>query len=220
MSRPRILLADDHALILSGITSLLQPHYEIVGSASDGRQLVDAAVRLRPDLIILDVSMPLLNGLEAARQISGKLPWAKLIFLTMHANPMYLRRALDSGAAGYVLKTGAVEELLLAIREVLDGRLYVSPDFGGEVLENRWNRSGQAAREHQELTGRQREILQLVGEGRLSKEIAHILGISVKTVDFHRARIMAKAGVHSTAELTRIAIELGLITTNRQEPDL
>ncbi len=156
--------------------------------------------------------MPILNGLEAARLIKLARPAMKVVFLTMHANPMYLRRALEYGADGYVLKSGVMEELLDALAAVQRGEVYVSPGFGLDVLENRWNRSGQPVREAEELTDRQREILQLVAEGRLNKEIAHILGISVKTVDFHRGRIMAKLGVHSTAELTRLAVAQGLIT--------
>lgn len=214
MRRQRILLGDDHALVLNGITAVLQPHHDVVGSAPDGRRLVDLAAQLNPDIVILDVSMPLLNGLEAARQINANSPSTKLIVLSGHANPMYLRRALDYGATGYVLKSGVVEELLVALGEVLKGEIYVSPGFGKEVLEERWNRSGKPARQEEGLTIRQREILQLVAEGRPSKEIAHILGISVKTVDFHRGGIMTRLGVRSIAELTRVAIELGLISTS------
>ena len=214
MSRLRILLADDHPLVLNGITALLEPYHDVVGTVPDGRQLVDAAHRLNPDLVILDISMPVLNGLEAALQIKDALPAVKLVFLSMHANPMYLHRALDAGASGYVLKSGVMDELLVALTEISNGGVFVSPGFGNEVVESLWSRSGKPAREGRELTVRQREILQLVAEGRLNKEIAHILGISIKTVDFHRSRIMARVGAHSAAELIRIAIERGWAVTS------
>jgi DNA-binding NarL/FixJ family response regulator len=207
----RVLLGDDHALVLSGIKSLLEPHYQVIGTASDGRQLVNAALRLRPDFVILDLSMPQLNGLEAAKQIRTSLPSAKLIFLSMHTNPMYLRQAFDAGASGYVLKAGVVEELLEAMRQVVSGNTYVSPGFGPDVLQSLWTRSGKPSREGEQLTDRQREILQLIADGLLSKQIADTLGISIKTVDFHRGRLMDRLGVRSIAELVRIAVEQGLI---------
>jgi DNA-binding NarL/FixJ family response regulator len=211
MRSMRVLLGDDHALVLGGIKSLLQSRYEVVGAAQDGRQLVDAALRLKPDFVILDVSMPQLNGLEAARQIRLSLPSAKLIFLSMHANPMYLRKAFDVGASAYVLKAGVVEELVEAMRQVSEGNTYVSPGFGPDVLETLWDRSGKPSVEGEKLTDRQREILQLIAEGQLSKQIADALDISIKTVEFHRGRIMARLGVHSVAELVRTAVEQGLI---------
>jgi len=217
VNRLRVLLGDDHALVLSGITALLAPKYDVVGAAADGRQLVTLALALKPHIVVLDISMPLLNGLDAAGQIKTALPAVKLIFLSMHANPMYLRRALDVGGMGYVLKSGVIEELLAALDEVVKGNIYVSKGFGQNVLESRLNRTGKAAKDEEDLTIRQREILQLVAEGRLNKEIAHITGISIKTVEFHRTRIMAKLGVHSTAELTRIAVERGLIATSASE---
>ncbi len=211
MRDPRVLLGDDHALVLSGIGSLLQSRYEVVGTAPDGRQLVQAAARLKPDFVVLDVSMPGLNGLEAAKQIRDCLPLAKLVFLSMHANPMYLRKAFDVGASAYVLKAGLVEELLEAMGQVARGNTYISPGFGQDVLQSFWNRSGKPSQQGEELTDRQREILQLIAEGRLSKQIADALGISIKTVEFHRGRIMARLGVHSIAESIRAAVEQGLI---------
>lgn len=205
----RILIADDHALMLKGIRTLLEKQYEIVGTASDGRQLVEAALTLRPDLIILDVGMPQLHGFEAAKRIRASLPSTKLIFLSMHSSPMYLRKALEAGASAYVLKTGAVEELGSAIRNVMNGESYFSSGLGSrlDLLTNSGKSSGRAG----ELTDRQMEILQLIAEGQPSKEIAHILNISTKTVDFHRARIMARMGVRSVAELVRAAVEEGFI---------
>jgi len=207
----RVLLGDDHALILDGIRAALQLQYEIVGLAKDGRALVEAAGRLKPDLVILDISMPLLNGFEAAKQIKKSLPHSKLIFLSQHLNPAYLKHALRLGASGYVLKSGATEELQQAIVTVLRGKTYITPAFGEEVIARLWNREGELSAESEGLTDRQREILQLIVEGRGNKEIAGIIHVSVKTVEFHRARIMAKLGVKSTAELTRVALQRGLI---------
>jgi DNA-binding NarL/FixJ family response regulator len=209
--RLRILLGDDHVLVLKGIKALLEPHYDVVGAVPDGRQLVDSALRLKPDFVILDISMPQLNGLEAAKQIKSSLPSAKLIFLSMHTNAMYLRKAFEAGASAYVLKTGVIDELPEALRQVLDGKTYVSPGCGPKALNGLLGRSGKPSREEDKLTGRQLEVLQLIAEGEPSKEIAHLLGISIKTVDFHRGRIMARLGAHTVAEIVRIAIEQGLI---------
>lgn len=208
MKRARILLADDHALVLAGIRSLLEPHYDVVGEAADGRSLVEEALRLRPDLVILDITMPMLNGIEAARQIKKSWPRAKLLFLSMHANALYLREAFDAGGSGYVLKSSASEELRIAVRRVLDGGTYVAPRFGGEVIDRVLSRSGRPAAE---LTTRQREVLQLVAEGRTNKEVAAILNVSIKTVEFHRGQIMRRLGLRSIAELTRFAVQSGFV---------
>jgi len=207
----RVLLGDDHALILDGLRNALQSQHEIVGLAKDGRALVEAAERLKPDLIVLDISMPLLNGFEAAKQIKKNLPSAKLIFLSQHLDPAYLKQALKLGASGYVLKSGAIEELQVAITTVQRGKTYITPAFGEDLIARLWNRSGDLSEESEDLTDRQREILQLIVEGRGNKEIADIIHVSVKTVEFHRARIMAKLGVKSAAELSKVALERGLI---------
>jgi len=207
----RILLGDDHALILSGVRAVLQPNYDIIGEEKDGWALVAAAGRLRPDLVILDISMPLLNGFESARQIRDRLPATKIIFLSQHLNPAYLKQALKLGASGYVLKSGVTEELLQAIREVLKGDTYITPAFGDEVIASLRNRSAELTKEAEELTDRQREILKLIIDGKGNKEIADILHVSVKTVEFHRARLMAKLGVRSAAELAKVALQQGLI---------
>jgi DNA-binding NarL/FixJ family response regulator len=209
--RPRILLGDDHALILDGIRATLAPHFDIVGQATDGKALVEAATRLRPDLVILDIGMPLLNGFESAKRIKAACPASKLIFLSQHLNPAYLKQALKLGVSGYVLKSGATEELQQAIKKVLRGDTYITPSFGDEVIARMWNPSGEINKEADELTDRQREILQLIAEGRGNKEIADRLHLSVKTIEFHRARIMLKLGVRTAAELTRVAIQQGLI---------
>ena len=211
MKQVRILLGDDHVLILDGIRAALQTQFEIIGQAQDGKALVDAAQKTRPDLVILDISMPLLNGFEAGLQIKKILPSTKLIFLSQHLNPAYLKHALMVGASGYVLKSGATEELQEAIKQVLRGKTYITPSFSPEVVARMWNRSGDLSEESEDLTERQREILQLIVEGRASKEIADVIHVSVKTVEFHRARIMAKLGVRTVAELTKVALQLGLI---------
>ncbi len=209
--KARILLGDDHGLILDGLRATLQSQYEIVGLAKDGRALIQAAERLKPDLVITDISMPLLNGFEAALQIKKALPSTKLIFLSQHLNPAYLKHALKLGASGYVLKSGATEELQQAISKVLRGQTYITPAFGDEVVSRLWNRSGEVTNESEELTERQREIVQLIVEGRGNKEIADVLHLSVKTIEFHRARIMLKLGVRTVAELTKVALQQGLI---------
>lgn len=211
MMKVRVLLGDDHALILDGLRSALQDQHEIVGLAKDGRALVQAAERLKPDLVVVDISMPLLNGFEAAKQIKKALPHTKIIFLSQHLNPAYLKNALRLGASGYVLKSGATEELQQAIGAALRGNTYITPAFGEEVIARLWNREGQLNEEAEGLTDRQREILQLIIEGRGNKEIADVIHVSVKTVEFHRARIMAKLGVKSVAELTKVALQQGLI---------
>ena len=207
----RVLLGDDHVLILDGLRSALQGQYEIVGVAKDGRALVQEAEKFKPDFVILDISMPLLNGFEAAKQIKKNLPQTKLIFLSQHLNPAYLKQALRLGASGYVLKSGATEELQQAIATVVRGKIYITPAFGEEVTSRLWNREGELSEETEGLTDRQREILQLIIEGRGNKEIAEVIHVSVKTVEFHRARIMAKLGVKSVAELTKVALQQGLI---------
>lgn len=209
MIRARILLADDHTLTLEGIRAVLEPHHEIAGAVADGRALVDAALRLKPDLIILDITMPLLNGIDAAVQIRKSLPEVKLLFVTMHVNPAYLEAALQAGALGYVLKSAAAEELLNAVQTVLNGRIYITPSLSNENLERFRDPSLAAA--SLRLSAREREILQLIAEGKAAKEIAHVLQISVKTVGFHRENIKRKLGIRTTAELTKHAIEERLI---------
>jgi len=209
--KPRVVLGDDHALILDGIRTVLQSHYEVAGQARDGRALVQLVEKVKPDVVIVDISMPLLNGFEAATQIKKSLPGTKVIFLSQHLNPAYLKHALKLGASGYVLKAEATEELQHAVETVLRGKTYVSPAFGQDVIANLWNSSGKVSKESEELTDRQREILQLVVEGKGNKEIADILHVSIKTVEFHRARLMAKLGVKTVAELTKVALQQGLI---------
>ncbi|PWT98224.1 MAG: DNA-binding response regulator [Terriglobia bacterium] len=211
MKRPRIVLADDHSLILAGIRSLLEPFCEVVREAGDGRSLVAASLELKPDLVILDVTMPLLNGIDAARQIKKEWPDAKLLFLSMHASPAYLREAFRAGGVGYVLKSSAAEELRVAVQRVLRGEKYVTASFDADLLETIEGYAGKTSRAEAGLTDRQREVLQLIAEGRSNKEVAAILKISVKTVEFHRERLMRKLGVRSAAELGRLAASQGLV---------
>jgi DNA-binding NarL/FixJ family response regulator len=211
MAKTRVLLGDDHALILDGIRAVLQVQYDVVGQAGDGRALVMAAGKLKPDVVILDISMPLLNGFEAAKQIKKERAATKLIFLSQHLNPAYLRQALKIGASGYVLKSGATQELHTAIQKVLKGETYISPAFGEDVIAGMWSRTGEVSEQTEELTDRQREILKLIIDGKANKEIADIIHVSVKTVEFHRARLMDRLGVRSVAELTKVALQQGLI---------
>ncbi|MCS6291478.1 MAG: response regulator transcription factor [Nitrospira sp.] len=212
MKRPRVLMADDHSLILAGLRKLVEAECDVVGAVEDGRALVEAAQRLRPDLILLDISMPLLNGLDAARQLRKLLPESKVIFLTMHASPTYATEAFQAGASGYLLKRSAASELGLAIKAVLQGQHYLTPSLTKDVLESVLKPStGEAVKAaSSSLTDRQREVLQLVAEGHGTKEIATILNVSVKTVEFHKARIMQHLDIHTTADLTKYAIAHGL----------
>jgi DNA-binding NarL/FixJ family response regulator len=178
---------------------------------ADGRSLVDAASRLHPEAIVLDISLPLLNGIDAARQIKKELPETKIVFLTMHANPAYLKEALAAGASGYVLKTSASEELPGAIQDALRNRIHVTPGFGEEIVAQFERQPQSSARSQSVLTVRQREILQLVAEGRTAKDIASILNVSLQTVAFHKYQIMNKLGIRTTAELTRYALQEGLV---------
>ena len=209
--QPRILLADDHSFLLAGIRSLLESQYDLVGQVSDGWAVVEAVLRLRPDLTILDITMPLLNGIDAVRHVKKEWPRAKFLFLSMHSSPVYVREAIEAGGMGYVLKSSATEELRTAIQKVLRGQVYLAPSFDREVLEAVPSVFGKTAKSTGLFTIRQREVLQLIAEGRSNKEIAAILKVSVKTVEFHRARIMGKLGVHSVAALIRWAVRAGLV---------
>jgi len=212
MSRPRVLLADDHTLMMEGLRKLLEGTCELVGTVEDGLALVDAAQRLHPDLILLDISMPLLNGIDAMRRLKKLMPEVKLIFLTMHSDPTFVTEAFRAGASGYLLKRSAASELALALQEVLKGHYYVSPLIAKDVLHPLLAPSPGLPPKLGELSPRQREVLQLVAEGRSIKEIAGLLKISSKTVEFHKSRIMAQLDLHTTAELTKYAITHGLVS--------
>ena len=216
MTRPRILMADDHAIVLAGLRKLVESEGEVVGMVEDGRGLVEAAQQLRPDIVLLDISMPLLNGLDAARQISKLVPESKLIFLTMHATPTYATEAFKAGASGYLIKRSAAVELKQAIQAVMRGQHYMTPLITKDVLAaTLQSLEGQLSKPLvTSLTPRQREVLQLVAEGKGTKAIASILNISVKTVEFHKFRIMSELDLHSTAELIKYAISEGLVSVS------
>jgi len=210
--RPRVLVADDHVLLLDGLRRLLDAEFQLVGTVEDGRSLVKAARELKPDVIVLDISMPGLNGLEASRQIGRMDLEAKIVFLTMHADLTYVSEAFRAGASAYVLKRSAASELSQAIWTVLRGKTYVTPLLTAQApLPSAEALRGAVAESTGRLTPRQREVLQLVAEGRSSKEIAAVLGISSKTVEFHKSAIMARLDLRSAAALTKYALDHGII---------
>lgn len=214
MKRPRILMADDHSIVLAGLHKLVETEGEVVGTVEDGRTLVEEAQKLRPHIILLDISMPLLNGLDAARQLTKLVPESKLIFLTMHATPTYATEAFKAGASAYLIKRSAASELKQAIQAVLRGQHYMTPLITKDVLAATLHpvEAGTRKRPPATLTTRQREVLQLIAEGKGTKEIASILNVAVKTVEFHKLRIMDELDLHSTAELTKYAIAEGLVS--------
>lgn len=205
MSAPRVLLADDHVLLLGAFETLLAGHCDIVGQVSDGRSLVEAAERLKPDVIVVDISMPLLNGLEAGRQIKQKQRGVKLVYLTMNEDSDLAAEAFRSGASAYLLKRSAASELPTAIREVMQGRTYITPLVAEGLVESLINADDHGSA--QELTPRQREVLQLLAEGRSMKEVGSVLNLTPRTVAFHKYRIMEQLKVKSTAELIQYAVK-------------
>jgi DNA-binding NarL/FixJ family response regulator len=209
MRHTRVLLADDHVLILEGFRKVLEPHCEIVGAVTDGKSLVDAALSLKPDLIMLDLIMPALNGIEAARQIRKQLPEVKLLFVSMHASPTYLREAITAGAQGYLLKSSAREEILGAVQKVLSGEDYITKGIVAEDFDVSSYRTGKRIAGAKNLTPREREILKMIAEGKSGKEMASVLNISTKTVAFHREHVKIKLGLRTIAELTKYAIHEG-----------
>ena len=210
--KPRILLADDHRLIAEGLRSLLEPEFELVSIVEDGRALLAAAEKLRPDVIIADISMPLLNGIEAVRQIKKTDKAVKVIFLTMHPDVTYAVSALEAGAQGYVLKHSAPSELTTAVRKVLRGKTYITPLLEGEIMLSPKKGSIERREESSHLTKRQREVLQLLAEGYLAKEIADILNISTKTVEYHKYQMMKDVGMKTVADLIRYAVKHNIVS--------
>jgi len=204
-----VLLADDHRIVAEGLKNLLESEFELVGLVEDGRAMVEAAVRLRPDVVVADISMPHMTGLDALTNLRKEAPEVKVVFLTMHGELAYVRRALSEGASGFVLKHSAAAELVQAVRAALDGQTFVTPSLAGELFRHGSRESTeQPARD---LTPRQREILQLLAEGRSAKEIAGVLGVSPRTVEFHKYKMMELLGVHSNAELVHYAIKHGIV---------
>jgi DNA-binding NarL/FixJ family response regulator len=212
MNKPRILLADDHTLFVEALQKVLEPEFELVGHVGDGRALLEAAPRLEPDVILIDLSMPLLNGIDAAHQLRRLVPTSRLVFLSMHGDPTYVTEAFRAGAVAYVLKRSSANELLQAIRAALRGQLYISPMLAKDVMDPILHGTRHIGHAQTQLTLRQREVLQLVAEGRSLKEIASILCVSVKTVEFHKTRIAKQLGLHTTADLTKYAVTHGLVS--------
>jgi len=198
-------------MVTEGLRGLLEPDYHLVGIVEDGRALLEAADRLMPDVVVADVSMPLLNGIEAVRQIKKNNPSIAVVFLTMHLDVAYAASALEAGASGYVLKHSASSELLTAIACALKKQTYITPMLAGELLNYRLNRpQGETEDGLARLTVRQREVLQLIAEGRSVKEAATVLGISTRTVEFHKYSMMEALGLKNSAELMRFAVEHGI----------
>ncbi|KAB2888995.1 MAG: response regulator transcription factor [Desulfobulbaceae bacterium] len=212
MKKPRILLADDHRMVAEGLRVLLETDYQLVGIVEDGRALLEAADKLMPDVVVADVSMPLLNGIEAVRQLKKRNKEIAVVFLTMHLDVAYAASAFEAGASGYVLKHSAPSELLTAISSALKGRTYITPLLAGELLSYQRNRprGGEPEGELARLTSRQREVLQLIAEGHSVKEAAAVLGISARTVEFHKYSMMEALGLKSSAELMRFAVKHGI----------
>jgi DNA-binding NarL/FixJ family response regulator len=208
---PRILIADDHTLVAEACRKLLEGEYEVVATVSDGRALVRAVAELRPHLVIVDVSMPLLNGLDAAQQAKELMPSVKVIFLTMNHDADLAAEAFRRGASGYLLKTCAASELAIAVREVLRGKSYLSPMIAKDTVDFLLRQDKKLIEEGQRLTERQREVLQLLAEGKCMKEVAAVLNLTTRTVAFHKYRIMEVLNVRSNAELVQYAIRNHLI---------
>ena len=212
MKRPTVLLADDHNIVVEGLRRVLEPSYEVVGFAENGQALLIATGQLQPDVIVADVSMPLLNGIEAIRQIRKTDQSVKIVFLSMHPDVVYVTEALQAGGSAYVLKSSAGIEILTAIGHALRGKRYVSPSIDRAAVEAQMKREGHAHRPSDSLSQRQREVLQLAAEGRSTKEIAKLLHVSPRTVEFHRYRLMETLGLHTTAELVQYAIKHRIVS--------
>src|SRR5262245_3641387 len=211
MKRPRVLLADDHRLLREAFAQLLEPTCDVVGVVADGRALLAAAPGLRPDIVVLDIAMPLLNGLDAAQQLRRVMPAVKVIFLTVSEDPDLAAAAFRVGASGYLLKNSAAAELLLAIQEVFQGRSYVTP-LATQGMVDTFLHNPEPARPAGELSPRQREVLQLLAEGHTMKEVARILHITPRTVAFHKYGMMAQLGIKSSAELVQYAIKQRVVS--------
>jgi DNA-binding NarL/FixJ family response regulator len=211
MTRPRLLLADDHRMLRDAFAQILESHYEVVGQAANGRDLLDLAKELSPQVIVLDIGMPLLNGLDAARQLKKILPEAKLIFLTVSEDPDLAVEAFRVGASGFLLKNSAASELLQAIEEALGGRSYITP-LSAKGLMEACLHPREGAQDKDKISPRQREVLQLLVEGHTMKEIARILKIKPRTVAFHKYALMKDLGITSSAELVQYGVKHGLVS--------
>ena len=212
MEKPTLLLADDHRIVLDGLKGLLEADFQLIGTAMDGRELLEKARLLKPQVIVADISMPLLNGIEAARQAREEGVEAKWVFLTMHPDVVYVTRAIEAGAAAYVLKHSASDELVEAIRSALRGQLYISPQLRSDALDEFLDPNRRRVKSTLELTPRQREVLQLLAEGKSAKEIATVLEISPRTVETHKYKMMDDLGLKTSAQLVLYAIREGLVS--------
>jgi DNA-binding NarL/FixJ family response regulator len=210
-SRSRILIADDHTLVAELCKKLLEAEFDVVGTACDGRTLVRMAAELKPDVIVVDVAMPILNGLDAGQQVKQKLPAVKLVYLTMNPDPEVAAEAFRRGASGYLLKTCAADEMVIAVRRVLRGMSYMSPSLSKDAVQFLRHQSKMLVEEQERLTERQREVLQLLAEGKVMKEVGGILNMTTRTVAFHKYRIMEVIGARSNAELVRYAVRNHMI---------
>jgi len=213
MKKTRVLLADDHKIVLEGLRGILEPEFEIVGAVEDGRSLVAEAKRLCPEVVVADISMPGLNGMDAARQIRKNDERVKIVFLTMHSDVSYAAGAFDAGASGFVLKHSAAQELITAIREAMQGRTYVTPMIAGGLIDSYKNGNLRTAESSAALSPRQREVLQLLAEGKSTKEIGALLNISTRTAEFHKYRMMEQLKIKTSAELVQYAVKHGLLPT-------
>jgi DNA-binding NarL/FixJ family response regulator len=212
MARTTILLADDHTLFCNLLRELLEPEFKVVGSVSDGRELLNAAATLHPDVALVDIGMPTLNGLDAGRRLKRECPQIKLIYLTMNNNTEYAKEAIQSGASGFVLKNTQSSELLRAIRAALRGETYVAPEIR-KAMNEIFIRDPKAVDRPQQLTNRQREVLQMLAEGRNLREISNALKISYRTVRFHKVRIMEELGTSRNADLVKYAMKHGITSS-------
>jgi DNA-binding NarL/FixJ family response regulator len=208
MKKPTVILADDHTLVLEGFRRLLETHCELLATVGNGQALLQAVAQHRPDIVILDISMPVMNGIEAARALKAKFPSMKLVFVTMHADPAYIRAAFQAGASGYILKQSLGDELSQALLTVLQGQIYVTPLIAKDVVDGMLRSD---TRPLIELTARQQEVLQLIVDGLSAKDIAAELSISHRTVEFHKAQLMQQLDLHSTVELIKFALTNGLV---------
>src|ERR1700736_6258704 len=215
-TRARVVIAENHTLVAEGLRRLLEDEFQLLDTVGNGRDLLKAVEDTLPDLVLLDIGMPILNGIEATRHVRKTSPDSKVVILTAHSEPEYVMEAFQAGACGYVFKRCAVSELVVALRQVLSGRIYVTPQVAEHVVAAATD--PKMRRNPTYLTSRQREVLQLVAEGCTAKEIANWLNLSVKTAVFHKMAIMDKLGLRTTAELTRYALNHGIVSGASEPP--
>jgi DNA-binding NarL/FixJ family response regulator len=206
MTLPRVMLADDHLILVEAFRKLLEPQFEVVGTVSDGRALMEAAPNLKPDVIVIDIGMPLMNGLEAGQRLKEQMPAVRIIFLTMNEDPDVAMQAMRSGASGYLLKSSAASELIRAIRLSLKGKSYVTPQIA-RGMQKSFIKNPRPKERAKNLTPRQREVVHLLAEGKSMKEVAIVLNVTPRTVAFHKYRVMEELNLETTAELIQFAIK-------------